>query len=154
VNLTLATTTAFIALNFTFSSTISASAANDGPTEPAYLYRAEVVRVIDADTIVVDIDLGFYTWIKNQRFRLHEIDAPNKGAPRKAGKIFLEKLIGDKEIIIRTFKSKDGDKKGKYGRWLGQIYLGGRDINQVIVDKGHARRCTFDKKSTTEMPKC
>ena len=47
-----------------------------GPVEPAYLYRAEVIRGVDDDTIDVDIDLGFYTWINNQRIRLVSVDAP------------------------------------------------------------------------------
>lgn len=50
--------------------------ANEIPTEPAYLYRAVVVRVVDGDTINVDIDLGFYVWIKKQRIRLFGIDTP------------------------------------------------------------------------------
>lgn len=53
-----------------------ATADEDHPTEPAYLYRAEVVSVVDGDTIDVDIDLGFYIWIKKQRIRLLDIDAP------------------------------------------------------------------------------
>ena len=54
--------------------------AEEIPTEPAYLYRAVVVRVVDGDTIDVDIDLGFYVWIRKQRIRLIGIDAPETGA--------------------------------------------------------------------------
>lgn len=99
-----------------------------GPTEPAYLYRASVVRVVDGDTIDVDIDLGFYTWIKKQRIRLVGIDAPEPKGETKveglASTAFLTDLIDGKEIILRTYKGKDGgDSRGKYGRWLGTVFI-------------------------------
>lgn len=114
-----------------------------GPTEPAYLYRATVERVVDGDTIDVDIDLGFYTWLKSQRIRMVGIDAPEtRGEERQEGlaaKAFLVDLIEGKEIIIRTYKAKDGgDEKGKWGRWLGRIYFNGLDINQHMIETGHA----------------
>ena len=117
--------------------------AQTGPTEPAYLYRAIVVRVVDGDTVDVDIDLGFYTWIKKQRIRLVGIDAPelrgDEKTAGKAAKAYLTKLIDGKEIIIRTIKGRDGgDSRGKYGRWLGVLYIDGLDVNQHMVEAGHA----------------
>lgn len=121
----------------------SPAAAQDGPTEPAYLYRAEVTRVVDGDTIDVDIDLGFYTWLKSQRIRMVGIDAPEtRGKERPDGleaKAFLADLIEGKEIIIRTYKGRDGgDEKGKWGRWLGRVYINGLDVNQHMIETGHA----------------
>ena len=121
----------------------TAFAGGDGPKEPAYLYRAEVVRVVDGDTIDVDIDLGFYTWIKKQRIRMVGIDAPEThGAERDAGltaTVFLRNLVEGKEVILRTYKGRDGgDSRGKYGRWLGTIYLDGLDVNQHMIDNGQA----------------
>ncbi len=126
------------------TSALQTNAQNgSGPTEPAYLYRAHVVRVVDGDTIDVDIDLGFYIWIKKQRIRLVEIDAPSmRGKDREAGLAaasYLTDLIDGKVIIIRTIKGPDGgEKRGKFGRWLGRIYLDGIDINQHMIDVGHA----------------
>ena len=48
--------------------------AEDGPKEAPYTYRAEVVKVVDGDTIDVHIDLGFYVWIRFQRIHLFGID--------------------------------------------------------------------------------
>lgn len=114
-----------------------------GPTEPAYLYRAEVVRVVDGDTIDVDIDLGFYTWLHTQRIRMVGIDAPEtRGQEKAAGEaatLFLRNLIENKAIILRTYKARDGgDQRGKFGRWLGRVYVDGLDVNQQMIDSGHA----------------
>ena len=41
-----------------------------------YEYRVKIVRVVDGDTVDVDIDLGFGVWLKKQRVRLYGIDTP------------------------------------------------------------------------------
>jgi len=48
----------------------------DFDSEVSYTYRAELVRVIDGDTVVLNVDLGFEHWLHNQTFRLYGIDAP------------------------------------------------------------------------------
>jgi micrococcal nuclease len=121
----------------------TSSSAQEGPTEPAYLYTAEVTNVVDGDTIDVDIDLGFYIMLKNQRIRLVGIDAPEKrGESRVAGKaatVFLRDLIDGKSIILKTKKGRDdADRSDSFGRWLGVVYLDGIDINQALIDAGHA----------------
>jgi micrococcal nuclease len=71
------------------------------------------MRVIDGDTIDVDVDLGFYVWIRKQRIRLLGIDAPEvTGETRPEGLAateHLKTLIEGKRIILRTVK----------GRWRG-----------------------------------
>ena len=90
-----------------------------------YIYNCIIARVIDGDTIVVHIDLGFDTWLKNQYIRLHDIDAPEirtldmfekeKGL---AAKGYVEKLlpVGSR----RTLYSYEF-KRGKYGRIIGDF---------------------------------
>ena len=41
-----------------------------------YEYKCKMVKVVDGDTIDVDIDLGFGVWMRNQRIRMHGIDTP------------------------------------------------------------------------------
>lgn len=88
------------------------SFGGDGPTEPAYLYKATVTRVVDGDTIEVDIDLGFYTWLHSQRIRMVKINAPEvRGANKAAGltvSAYLTDMVLGKEIILQTLKRRDG----------------------------------------------
>jgi len=106
-----------------------------------YQYRALVTKVYDGDTITVDIDLGFGTWQKGQKIRLYGIDTPEvRGTERAAGLVardWLRKAILDTVIVIKTHK----DKKGKFGRWLGDIYLNQHDdksLNAIMVEQGLA----------------
>jgi len=109
-----------------------------------YTYKAAVTNVIDGDTIVVDFDLGFGTWLKDQHIRLAKINAPEmKGATLQAGtesKEFLKKLILNKWVTIKT--EKDG--KEKYGRWLGTIMIEEDnnliEINSKMVAEGYAKK--------------
>ena len=91
------------------------------PKHPTgFVYNAEVIRVIDGDTFDLKIDLGFKI-IHESRFRLQNIDTPEiRGKERPKGlkvKEYVKKLIEGKTIIVETFK------KGKYGRYVSEIYL-------------------------------
>lgn len=108
-----------------------------------YHYLAVVTSVYDGDTCTVDIDLGLHAWIRDEKLRLHRINAPElRGSEREAGlasRDFLSSRIDGREIMIKTIK----DKKGKYGRYLAEIWL--RDehqtwinINDLMVASGHA----------------
>ena len=107
-----------------------------------YYYRAIVKSVYDGDTCTVDIDLGLNVWIGHEKVRLYRINAPElRGSERQEGLIardFLRDKIDQKEIMIHTFK----DKKGKYGRYLADIWLKEMDewvnINDLLVSSGHA----------------
>lgn len=108
-----------------------------------YRYNAHVVSVYDGDTITVDIDLGLKTFIKKEKIRFNRINAPElRGKERKAGlkaRDFLRELILDKDILLETIK----DKKGKYGRYLGEIWLENdkgrlKNVNDLLVQKGYA----------------
>ncbi|NOX37951.1 MAG: nuclease [Calditrichaeota bacterium] len=107
-----------------------------------YHYRATVVSVYDGDTLRVDIDLGLNTWIRNEKVRLARIDAPEiRGKERARGlaaRDFLRQMVLNREIILQTIR----DRKGKYGRYLGEIWLeqNGQwiNINDQMVARGFA----------------
>ena len=109
-----------------------------------FCYNAKVLRVVDGDTIDVNLDLGFDIWHKT-RVRLAGIDTPEsrintKRYPERAqekvmGKAAKERL---KELCTGSFKVKSLGK-GKYGRILGVPYTeDGEDICAKLIEEGHA----------------
>jgi micrococcal nuclease len=120
-----------------------AALAEDGPREAPYTYRAEVVEVIDGDTIDVHIDLGFYVWIRYQRIHLFGIDAPEAAVDSveagTAAKDHLKRLIEGKTVILKSIRGGDSpDRQGSFGNWYGIIWLDGGNINEAMVASGHA----------------
>jgi micrococcal nuclease len=112
-----------------------------------YTYKAAVVRIVDGDTIIVDIDLGFEVWLREQSIRMAKINAPEiRGVSREKGlgsKKFLEHIILNKWVTIKTEK----DRKGKYGRWIATVLLEEDNnlinINAKMVAEGFASK--YDK---------
>ena len=105
----------------------------------AFVYQAELERVVDGDTVDVTLDLGFDVKLHKQRVRLHGIDTPESRtrnlAEKKRGLAAKERL---KELCVGRFKVKSLGK-GKYGRVLGIPYTeDGKDICQLLIDEGHA----------------
>ena len=110
-----------------------------------YEYKCKINKVVDGDTVDVDIDLGFGIWMKDERVRIVGIDTPESRTRDKVEKIFgtaakerLQELLG-KECILRTQINKDGeDMKGKFGRILGDFVAeDGRMVTEVLVEEGH-----------------
>tara|TARA_B100002019_G_scaffold235633_1_gene210028 strand:+ start:613 stop:1020 length:408 start_codon:yes stop_codon:yes gene_type:complete len=106
-------------------------------------YKCKLVRVVDGDTVDVDIDLGFGVWLRKQRIRLYGIDTPESRTSDpiekvygNAAKDFLVKWTGAGELRIKTHK----DAKGKFGRILGELWTFDTNINQTLVDNHHAVR--------------
>lgn len=110
-----------------------------------YEYRIKkVLKVVDGDTIDVDIDLGFnisYT----QRVRLAGIDTPEsrtKDAKEKALGLEVKDKVkksidAAKDVVVKT---ELPDSSEKYGRILGWVYLDGdtRSLNEQLIDEGYA----------------
>ena len=114
-----------------------------------YEYRAKIIKVIDGDTVDVDIDLGFGVVLTDERVRMMGIDTPESRTRDKVEKKFglaskarLKEILG-KQAILQTQINRNGeDKKGKFGRILGdfQVDMDGEDklATQVLVEEGHA----------------
>lgn len=97
-----------------------------------YQYKAIVNRVVDGDTILCSVDLGFNIFVK-EKFRFAKINAPETSTPEgKEVKSIVAEMLTDKEITLNVLK------QDKYGRWLALIILGGQEINQWLLDNGHA----------------
>ena len=105
----------------------------------AFVYQAELDRVVDGDTIDIVLDLGFDVKLHKQRVRLSGIDTPESRTrnldEKKLGLAAKERL---KELCVGKFKLKSLGK-GKYGRILGIPYTdSGEDICQKLIKEGHA----------------
>jgi len=118
-----------------------------------YQYKAKLIRVVDGDTVDALIDCGFSTF-KKERIRLYGIDAPESRTRDKeekkrglAAKARLKELIkeGKNEFVIET----SIDKKGKYGRLLGELFKeedSQLSYNDILVSEGHATEYYGGKK--------
>jgi micrococcal nuclease len=119
-------------------------------------FHVTITKVVDGDTVDVDIDLGFSTVLKKQRVRLMGIDTPESRTRDlveklfgKAAKAHLKKLLSEGDI---TLVSHD---KGKFGRILGELFVHHEDetvvnANQQMIDDHHAVEYTGENKDTTE----
>ena len=108
-----------------------------------FCYRATVVRVVDGDTIRLDIDLGFDIVLNNQSVRLYRVDTPEcrtRDLKEKAAGLLSKSVVkgvvdqGSK-VVIKTSL----DTKGKFGRILGTIITDeGVNINEHLIDNNYA----------------
>lgn len=102
-----------------------------------YEYHCKVIRVVDGDTVDVDINLGFGIVYSNQRIRLYGIDTPESRTrnriEKKYGlyaKEFLKARLGE-SCTLRTRL----DGKGKFGRILGEFIVDDVNVNEEMIDK-------------------
>lgn len=107
-----------------------------------YKYRGDVVRVIDGDTIIIRVDLGF-SISSTISFRLANINTPEIVGIQRADGLAAKQFVMDllpvgAPVIINTYK----DKKGKFGRYLADVYISYNDewvlLNTLLIEKGHA----------------
>ena len=114
-----------------------------------YEYRCAVLKVVDGDTVDVDIDLGFGVWVRNERVRIMGIDTPESRTSDRVEKLFgkaaKERVIGllSGDVILKTQVDKNGsDMKGKFGRILGDFIVekNGKEmmLTDVMIEEGHA----------------
>ena len=107
-----------------------------------YYYKGTATSVYDGDTITVTLDLGMRIKRERIKIRLFGIDAPElRGESLLRGREsrdFLRSKILNKEVIIQTIR----DKKGKYGRYLGKVWINEEgdwnNINDILVQEGYA----------------
>jgi len=119
------------------------------PTQASYIYQAHIKEIIDGDTLILNIDLGFQVW-KEQRIRLAEVDCPELAT--KEGKAALNyvrnKLTQVKKIVIKTKKI---DIYGRYlahifydntgnDKTMDEVFLEGNYLNEEILQGGFGVR--------------
>lgn len=105
-------------------------------TRPAYRYAAVPVRIIDGDTQVYRIDLGFHVHVDTP-VRLLGWNCPEVREPLgPAAKVAAEQILGAAEhVIIETEKDAQ-----TFGRWLGRVWIDGRELGELLEQRGLATR--------------
>lgn len=116
-----------------------------------YTYKAKLVRVINGDTLDIEIDLGFDIIIK-QRLKLYGINTPDSRSTnvttKQKGLDVKQRLM---DLLTKEFKVETMlNKRGKYGRILGKVYIVDENdnevcINELLVDEGLAVRYNIGK---------
>jgi micrococcal nuclease len=110
-----------------------------------WLVHAVIVRVIDGDTIVANLDLGWHTWRHNEHVRLVGIDAPERSDSTRwaQAKSYVERLLppGTEVLVV-------SEELEKYGRTLGRILLqDGKDVGVELIKAGLAQRYDGGKRT-------
>ena len=106
-----------------------------------YEYKIIIDRWVDGDTVDVDIDLGFDVVLKKQRVRLHGINAPESRTRDLEEKA---RGLAAKDFVVSILKKHNNQfilhsqGVGKYGRCLGEIFLGDVKLNDLLITEGHA----------------
>lgn len=102
---------------------------------PSYVYRASVLRIIDADTLDVEVDVGFRMYAR-MPLRIFGIDAPERYTQEGASASnYVMTLLGKIPcaVVVKTAKSTD-----KYGRYLAEVFLGDMSLGEELLRAGHA----------------
>ena len=101
-----------------------------------YEYNCTITRVVDGDTVDVDVDLGWDTWRRGERIRLYGIDTPEcrtRDDEEKAAGLLAKKFVEQMLHVGETYKLETREK-GKFGRYLGVIKIAGDlTINTALV---------------------
>ena len=111
-------------------------------------YDVKVIKVVDGDTVDVDIDLGFGVTLTDERVRIMGIDTPESRTRDKVEDLFgeaakarLKVLMKHGGKLITTEDRKGEDMKGKFGRVLGDFkvdYNGEmKKVTEIMTEEGH-----------------
>ena len=110
-----------------------------------YEYSCKINKVLDGDTVDINLDLGFNIVLANQRVRMAGVDTPESRTTNAEEKVrgllskkkLTEKLSSSKWCKIKTLKSDNNDDK--FGRILGEFILeDGTNVNQWLIKNNYA----------------
>uniref|UniRef100_UPI00321804D6 thermonuclease family protein n=1 Tax=uncultured Draconibacterium sp. TaxID=1573823 RepID=UPI00321804D6 len=115
-----------------------------------YKYKATISRVVDGDTMDIDIDLGFKI-TTHQRIRLQGINTPETYNVKKDSEEYKKGTLA-KEFVIQRITTNNNEAiietekdTGKYGRYIATVWLADNPVslNQELVDKGFAQKVNY-----------
>ena len=122
-----------------------------------YQYKCKINKVLDGDTVDIDLDLGFNIILVNQRVRMAGVDTPESRTADKEEKVrgllskkkLAEKLPVGSWQVIETQKSDNNDDK--FGRILGVFLLeDGTRVNDWLIKNNYAVPYKGENKELTQ----
>lgn len=100
--------------------------------QPAYRYRAALVRAVDGDTYVMDVDLGFKVH-HHATIRLRGIDTPEMNTPQgPAARDFAAMALSAQSVVVETYKDQM-----TFARWVADVYVLGESLADLLRKAGH-----------------
>lgn len=129
-------------LSVNVSRAVDVLASMDSPIVPGYVYRATGTRVVDGDTFIASVDLGFrvtYSCI----VRLHGINAPEKNAKGgQSAKLALEQLVLNRRLLLSSYKDERS-----FERWVCDVWNveGANSVNVADALIGAGKGVAFQK---------
>jgi micrococcal nuclease len=127
-----------------------------------YVYKAKILRVVDGDTVDIDLDLGFGVIYAKQRVRLLGIDTP-ESRTRDLTEKYYGNLAKDflKSLLVKgkVYSLQTTLDKGKFGRILGDFLIDDDtkietpevSVNQIMLDNYHAVKYRGQNKAEVEV---
>ena len=124
-----------------------------------YEYKCKIIKIVDGDTVDIDLDLGFDVWLRDERVRIMGIDTPESRTSDKIEKIFglaakdrLNSLLGGEAILLSQVTKGGENMKGKFGRILGNFRtMDGKDVAETLMNEGHAVAYNGGDKDNVQM---
>ena len=114
-------------------------------TPQPYTYWATLVRVIDGDTVVLNIDLGFNVTLTDAHMRIYGINCPEKNTEAGQDALRYAKEWAAADTAYNIVKEKQykvtvqSNKKDKYGRILGELFYANESLGEVLLKAGKAK---------------
>jgi hypothetical protein len=94
-----------------------------------HTYNCELVRIVDANTVDINIDLGFDMWLHNHRCELTGVDLRNLSrSHNKDLAAELERMTSGRKLTIQSIMNK----KDSFGRWMGVLHADGVNLNNKL----------------------
>ncbi len=105
----------------------------EDPPEPNYVFWAELVRIVDGNTVSMNIDLGFGVWVHKQNLTLFDADKAGPDETTKAKNMqrvarMRELLLESTDIVVKTMRDKDATPP----RYFATIWADGTNVNDEV----------------------
>jgi len=102
------------------------------PRPAAHSYPCKLAQIVDGNTVILHVDLGFNTWMRDLTIHLAGVVAPRKGAQGADDlTALLKRETEDRELVLETTP----EDRGSFNRWFGVLYAEGENVNARLQEQ-------------------